>query len=101
MLPMPYTRPDRRRGRRFHADVVTGAREFGALRGPWTALLRESRSDCVFLTWEWLHAWWSHLRGDQALHLLLVRNGDELIGAAPLARSHGALPWMSRLTFLG
>jgi CelD/BcsL family acetyltransferase involved in cellulose biosynthesis len=95
MLPIPFTRPDLR------VEIVTDERHFAALRTPWNALLRESRSDCVFLTWEWLHTWWVHLRGDLSLHILLVWDGGKLVGIAPLARSRGALPWLSRLEFLG
>ncbi len=101
MLPTPYTQPRRWPGQALRVSVVTELADFAALRTPWNALLRESRSDCVFLTWEWLHTWWTHLGGDLSLHILLVWDGEELIGIAPLARTHAALPWLSRLEFLG
>jgi CelD/BcsL family acetyltransferase involved in cellulose biosynthesis len=104
MLPIPFTRPDTRASRSaeaLHVEVVTDPQAFAALRTRWNALLGESRSDCVFLTWEWLSAWWTHLAGDRSLNILLAWDRGELVGIAPLVRSRGSLPWLSRLEFLG
>jgi len=112
MLPIPFTQPNHSRlvrrsgaaakaGEALRVEVVTDPHEFVVLRTRWNALLRESRSDCIFLTWEWLSAWWTHLSGDRSLHILLAWDGDELVGIAPLVRSRGTLPWLSRLEFLG
>ena len=30
-----------------------------ALKPAWDALLRESAANTIFLTWEWVTAWWS------------------------------------------
>src|SRR5262245_23535221 len=60
----------------------------------WNALLRQSPSDCVFLTHEWLAAWWKHLADDRRLAVLAVRENGELLGLAPLARR---APQFSRL----
>jgi len=73
---------------------------FTELRLPWNELLRASAADSPFLTWEWLHAWWTHLRGSAGLRLLAVRAGDELLAIAPLHMSRGTLGF-SRLDFLG
>ena len=35
------------------------------------------------------------------LHIVLVWDGDELVGIAPLARTRTTLPWLSRFEFLG
>ncbi|MGP1609867.1 MAG: GNAT family N-acetyltransferase, partial [Burkholderiales bacterium] len=37
-----------------------------------------------FLTWEWLHTWWQHMRTDRDLHIVTVREGDRLVALAPL-----------------
>jgi len=84
-----------------HAEVIDDPAAFAALRSPWTHLLGKSAAESPFLTWEWLYPWWIHLHRGRALHLVTVRQGDELIGIAPLARVRGALPWLSRLEFLG
>lgn len=102
MLPIPSTRPERSAGAApLRVEPLTRAEDFAALREPWNALLRESRSNCFFLSWEWLDAWWTHLHGSLTPHLILVWSGDELVGIAPLARTRAALPWLSRLEFLG
>jgi len=58
---------------------------FERLAGEWTELLSASPSDCLFLTWEWLFAWWKHLSGGRRLSILAVRSGGALIALAPLA----------------
>src|SRR6186713_2260045 len=81
--------------------VVDDMRGFGDLRADWQALLQASEADSPFLTWEWLHAWWTHLREVRGLQLLTVRASDRLIGIAPLSISRGRLPWLSQLEFVG
>jgi CelD/BcsL family acetyltransferase involved in cellulose biosynthesis len=71
------------------------------LRAQWNGLLRASAADGPFLTWEWLHTWWTHLHGAAALQVVAVRDGTELIAIAPLMITSGAVPWLSRLEFLG
>jgi CelD/BcsL family acetyltransferase involved in cellulose biosynthesis len=82
-------------------ELIDDLAGFTALRSEWNGLLAESAANGPFLSWEWLHAWWTHLRGGRALRLLTVRDGGELIGVAPLALVRGPLPWLSRLEFLG
>jgi CelD/BcsL family acetyltransferase involved in cellulose biosynthesis len=58
---------------------------FASLRDEWNALLRRSRFDTVFLTWEWQATWWRCLgavRG--ALYLLAAREEGKLVGILPL-----------------
>ena len=58
---------------------------FSALKPEWNALLGRSRSDALFLTWEWQSTWWKHL-GDGRLLLLGFRAEEDgrLVGIAPL-----------------
>jgi CelD/BcsL family acetyltransferase involved in cellulose biosynthesis len=84
-----------------HVVVIDDVQEFSGLREEWQALLQASATDSPFLTWEWLHAWWTHLRGGRDLRLLTVRAADRLIGLAPLSISRRRLPWLSQLEFLG
>ena len=81
-----------------HVDDATA---FAALRPHWNELLRASVSDNPFLTWEWQHTWWIHLRESSALRLIVVRSGDELIAIAPLRLATSPRSWFSRLEFLG
>ena len=74
---------------------------FTALRPRWNELLHASAADNPFLTWDWLHTWWVHLREASALRLIVVRAGDELIAIAPLRLVPNRLSFLSRLEFLG
>jgi CelD/BcsL family acetyltransferase involved in cellulose biosynthesis len=74
---------------------------FLGLREEWSELVRASVTDSPFLTWEWLHTWWTHLCGSRQLALLTVRRGNSLIAVAPLSISRDRLPWLSHLEFLG
>ena len=58
---------------------------FSAMREEWNELVRSSRSDCLFLTWEWLSVWWAHLAENRELAIVTVRSGDLLIALAPMA----------------
>jgi CelD/BcsL family acetyltransferase involved in cellulose biosynthesis len=78
--------------------------EFAQLEAEWNALLQASGADSLFLTWDWLHTWWTHLRGSRQLYLLTVRSGAELVALAPLAlapvRLRRLVP-LRNLEFLG
>jgi CelD/BcsL family acetyltransferase involved in cellulose biosynthesis len=85
-------------------ETITEIEAFRALRDEWTVLLAQSPADCLFLTWEWLHTWWTHLADGRRLFIVAVRCGGELIAVAPLAVSAGrraGLAPLSSLTFLG
>src|SRR5689334_18779968 len=72
-------------GNTIRIDCVTAWPSFEALRAEWTDLLARSRSDCVFLTHEWLSGWWKHLSDGRELHILTARNDGRLVGILPLA----------------
>ena len=66
-------------------EVINLDEGFGEIREQWTELLAHSSSDCIFLTWEWLHAWWKHLSDGRRLSILAMRQAGALVGIAPLA----------------
>jgi CelD/BcsL family acetyltransferase involved in cellulose biosynthesis len=70
--------------RELTVEVIENEAAFMALRDEWRALLSSSSSDCLFLTWEWLHTWWKHLGHDKPLFIVTVRAGEQLIAIAPL-----------------
>ncbi len=86
---------------RTHVEVVADLTVFASLHREWNDLLRHSSADGPFLTWEWLYAWWTGLRGRSRLRLCLVRVEGRLVAVAPLCTTTERLPWFSRLTFLG
>lgn len=55
-----------------------------ARRGEWNALVDRSATHTVFQTLEWQRSWWSTLRGDARLLVILAEAAGELIGVAPL-----------------
>jgi CelD/BcsL family acetyltransferase involved in cellulose biosynthesis len=81
-------------------EVIESEAAFLGLRDEWRELLGAS-SGGIFLTWEWLHTWWTRLRGERHLALLAVRRGGQLLALAPFA-SRGR-SWLGgpRLEFLG
>jgi CelD/BcsL family acetyltransferase involved in cellulose biosynthesis len=83
--------------------VVDDPRCLAELRPAWTRLLHASAANGPFLTWEWLHTWWTHLHGSAHLQLLAVHAAanDELIAIAPFLVTHSPLPPFSKVEFLG
>ena len=50
----------------------------------WNQLLENSPAFSICLTWEWLFTWWNNFCTDEfELQILLLRDGDKLIGIAP------------------
>ena len=62
---------------------------FTELRSAWDALLQSSEAASPFLTWEWLHSWWTHLSAPSQLRLLKVDTGNRLIAIAPFRATTG------------
>src|SRR4051794_23919497 len=58
-------------------------KEFDTLKEKWNALLSKSRSDTVFLRWEWMHTWWRHFGRNRTLFLIGAESDGELVGLAP------------------
>jgi len=64
---------------------------FDVLAGEWNDLLHRSAADTIFLTLEFQRTWWQRLGQGEPL-ILAVRDGEELVGIAPLfavANPHG------------
>lgn len=84
-----------------HVECLDSLSGLTGLGPQWNALLHDSAADGPFLTWEWLHAWWTHLHGAATLKVLVVRDGSTLIAIAPFMVNVGAVPGFSRLELLG
>ncbi len=82
-------------------ETIVDMAGFAALGNEWGRLLAASPSDNLFLTWEWLHTWWTHLAGRRRLAILAVRRGKELVAIAPFASKGASLLGVSTLEFLG
>lgn len=66
----------------------------------WNALVARNETNTVFQTYEWFDAWWRTFGRARKLFLLIVRDGDRIIGFAPLMRRRGAFGWRE-LAFIG
>ena len=68
-------------------EIVTSYAEFLRMKPLWDELLQQSGNHTVFLTWEWMKAWWDVLRTEESLHIVIGRNRqNEVIGIAPFMR---------------
>jgi len=66
---------------------ITREEEFERMEPQWNALLRESAADTIFLTWEWLSAWWRSFGQRGELRILAVSEDNGTLRAlAPLRR---------------
>ncbi|MET8294949.1 GNAT family N-acetyltransferase [Streptomyces sp. NPDC005180] len=74
------------------------SRQFAALEESWGRLVRACPTATPFQSHAWLHSWWLSYGKDGRLRILLVRRGEELVGAAALMLVHRPLP---RLVPLG
>ena len=81
--------------------VVDTTAAFDALQPEWNELLAASSAESPFLTWEWLHAWWTHLAGSRQLAIVTVREDDQLIAIAPFCKSRGRFPFLWRYELMG
>ncbi len=56
-------------------------KDFGAI---WNQVLQASKSNTLFLSYEWIYNWWKSFGKDKELLVLVVRESEEVIGIAPL-----------------
>lgn len=84
--------------------VIDQDEDFYALREQWNSLLMRSAAKTIFLTWEWQYTWWQHFGSNAQLQLRLVKQGDRLVGIAPLfsekSRARKIIP-LQNLRWLG
>lgn len=58
--------------------------EFLCLKDKWDVLLSQSRTNSIFLSWEWLYTWWLVYKDTRNLCIFTVEDGDgNLLGIAP------------------
>ena len=51
----------------------------------WKELLKDSHTDTIFLTWEWINTWWKVYGNKYRLYIVTVKDDSgHLIGIAPL-----------------
>lgn len=65
-------------------EILTTVDQFHGLREEWNALAGRVRSPEIFYRWEWSWFYYRHFRDAAPLFLVTVREGDRLVGLAPL-----------------
>ena len=69
---------------KYSVRLIESMEEWGRMSEDWNELLRESKSNTIFLTFEWLHTWAEcFLAPDRKLLVLAVYEKDNLVGLAP------------------
>ncbi|MEU2302504.1 GNAT family N-acetyltransferase [Streptomyces antibioticus] len=80
------------RGGGLVTELVTTERDFAALAPAWGRLYGRCATATPFQHHAWLHSWWQSYGRPGRLRLLLVREGGELLAAAPLTAVHRPVP---------
>lgn len=62
------------------------APQFFKMEHEWSQLLKKSKVNCFFLSWEWLSHFWDHFGNGRELLLLGLYKNNRLCGIAPLVK---------------
>ena len=68
--------------------------DFDQIEKQWEDLLPASITNTVFVTPWWQRIWWEHFGTDSQLRIFAVRNGDRLLGIAPMRLREGVLSFL-------
>ena len=72
-------------GSQASVEVLRDWRQAAALAAEWDALVENSPSRSIFMTWDYVSTWWHTCRDHQKLRILVARdNTGEICGIAPL-----------------
>jgi CelD/BcsL family acetyltransferase involved in cellulose biosynthesis len=85
--------------------IIKSDEDFQKLEPIWNDLLSQSPANIYFLTWQWLWNWWQvFVETNDELRILVVENGDAIIGIAPFyvrKRFIGRIYPVRRMMFIG
>jgi CelD/BcsL family acetyltransferase involved in cellulose biosynthesis len=85
-------------------ELITDPEALPDLKPQWDDLLSRCGHVTPFMTYEWLTTWWKHFGRPGALRVVCARDGDRLVGMAPLERSRitvRGLPLFRCLSIIG
>ncbi len=63
---------------------VTSDAEFDALRPDWERCLERSAGASIFVSFEWLRAWWAHYSSGRVLRIAVARTDGRVTGILPI-----------------
>jgi CelD/BcsL family acetyltransferase involved in cellulose biosynthesis len=88
----------------YETQIISDPKAFADLRTDWNQLLARSLTNTIFLTWEWISAWWEVFGEGTDIFVVTVRDkAGRLVGAAPLIvrRSKCYRFPVKEMTFIG
>ncbi len=78
----------------LHVETVTCYQAFLHLESEWSELVEAAGVNHPFLEHAWIRTWWECFGSDSSLHILILKEGDEIIGIAPLILTHVRMFWL-------
>jgi CelD/BcsL family acetyltransferase involved in cellulose biosynthesis len=85
---------------RLHAEVLSDAWHFAALKEAWEDLYHNSPLATPFQSWAWLYSWWEYYGENYELRLITLQDRGLLVGLLPLMLEHRG-GFFGRLLFIG
>lgn len=87
----------------MNLKIISTYKGFLELKNDWKDIFEKSGTKNIFVSWEWCSLWVKHCRENQELLVLIVKDGEEVIGIAPLMVSNGSFLIFGRsvVSFLG
>lgn len=84
-------------------EKIDNSEGFKHLHETWCQLLDRIGDPCIYLTHEWLYSWWTVYGDDKELYILAVKDGQNIIGIAPLMLtvSRSGISKRKKLEFIG
>lgn len=70
-------------GQLLSTEIISTESGFDAIAEEWNALV-EVADAYIFQTYEWQRIWWRIFGGNNSLHILLFRDGKQLVGIMPM-----------------
>jgi CelD/BcsL family acetyltransferase involved in cellulose biosynthesis len=84
----------------LRVELVTRRSDIPLDAQRWNALVAANETNTIFQTYEWFDAWWQVFGARRQLFFLVLREGDEIVGFAPLMRHRSVFGWR-QLEFAG
>jgi CelD/BcsL family acetyltransferase involved in cellulose biosynthesis len=71
--------------------VIGDYEQFVSLESEWNDAVARAQIPHPFLRHEWVRTWWDSFAAGRQLHIVIVREGDRIVGIAPLMREHAVV----------
>ena len=64
-------------------QVIESFEAAALLQEHWDQFIADTGGD-LYMTWDWCHLWWQQYGAGRTLRIVLLREGDHLVGIAPM-----------------